>query len=285
MDVCRYVMNSRPRAGAAMSIDDLDWIVTMTIVCVMIRDRTDLERTFGGSTRLWASAGHHEVHQEWWLALSGDADVNFNLAFSSSSDSAVLAQCCLQPVLDHGKPGIIMVAGPGLATAQVLADAKWVNIGARPLMLLKPLPVGKPASTGVRALAADELDLARQVVTETFGVDHRSAKTAIPDSVAERDNVTVWGLFEEDRLVASVAIVEEDGLAVIWSMATLPESQGRGYGRRLIEVALREQLEKGATGSLLYSSVAGENLYRGLGYEVIEFFQMWSRPRWVLGLA
>lgn len=259
--------------------------MTMTIVCVMIRDGTDLARTFGGSTRLWASAGLHEVHQEWWLALSGDPDVNFNLAFSSSSDSAVLAQCCLQPILDHGKPGIIMLAGPGLATAQFLADAKWVNIGARPLMLLKPLPAGKPASTGIRALAADELDLARHVITETFGIDHGSAKTAIPDSVAERDDVTIWGLFEEDRLVASVAVVEEGGLAVIWSMATLPESQGHGYGRRLIEVALREQLEKGATGSLLHSSVAGQNLYRGLGYEVVEYLQMWSRPRWVLGLA
>jgi predicted acetyltransferase len=68
-------------------------------------------------------------------------------------------------------------------------------------------------------------------------------------------------------------------------MATLPGNQGHGYGRRLIQVALREQLEKGATGSLLHSSVAGENLYRNLGYEVIEYFQMWSRPRWVLGLA
>jgi len=260
-------------------------VTTMTMVCVMIHDQADLVRTFGSSTRMWAAAGQYEVHQDWWLALSGDSDVNFNLACCSSSDSAVLAQCCLQPVLDHRKPGIIMLAGPGLATAQLLADAGWVNIGARPLMLLKPLPSGWPASTGARVLAADEFDLARQVIAETFGVGHGSAKTAIPDSVAERDDVSVWGLFEDDRLVASVAIVEEDGLAVIWSMSTLPESQGHGYGRRLLQEALRAQLEKGATGSLLHSSVAGENLYRGLGYEVIEYLQMWSRPRWVLGLA
>ena len=68
-------------------------------------------------------------------------------------------------------------------------------------------------------------------------------------------------------------------------MATLPGSQGRGFGRRLIEVALHDQLEKGATGSLLYSTEAGEKLYRALGYEVTEYIQMWSRPRWVLGLA
>jgi hypothetical protein len=50
-------------------------------------------------------------------------------------------------------------------------------------------------------------------------------------------------------------------------------------------VALGEYLAKGLTGSLLYSSIAGEALYRGMGYEVIEYIQMWSRPRWVLGLA
>lgn len=254
------------------------------MVCAMIRDRAELERTYGGSTRLWASA-LHDVNNEWWLALSGDSDVNFNLAFSSSDDSAVLADHCLQPILDQGKPGIIMLAGPGLATAQLLVDAQWVNIGARPLMLLQPLPAEKADHKGVRALGADELDLARQVIMETFGVDHASATTAIPESAAERDDVTVWGLFEEDRLVASVAIIEEEGLAVVWSMATLPETQGRGYGRRLIEVALTTHLENGATGSLLYSSVAGEALYRGMGYEVIEYIQMWSRPRWVLGLA
>ena len=257
----------------------------MTIVCEMIRDRADLVGTFGGSTRLWASGGVHDVHQEYWLALSGDSDVNLNLACSSSSDFAILAKSCLQPLLDHGKPGIIMLAGLGLGTAQLLADAGWVSIGAQPLMLLEPLSPERSASTGVRALAVDELDLARSVITDCFGISHASATTAIPDSMAERDDITVWGLFDEDQLVASVVVVEEDGLAVIWSMATLPGSQGRGFGRRLIEVALHDQLEKGATGSLLYSTEAGEKLYRALGYEVTEYIQMWSRPRWVLGLA
>jgi hypothetical protein len=164
----------------------------MTMVCAMIRDRAELERTYGGSTRLWASA-LHDVSEQCWLALSGASDVNFNLAFSRSADSDVLAHHCLQPILDQGKPGIIMLAGPGLATAQLLADAQWVNIGARPLMLLEPLPAVKPDPAGVRALAGDELDLARQVIMATFGVDHASAKAAIPESVATRDDVTVWG--------------------------------------------------------------------------------------------
>ena len=257
----------------------------LAMVSVMIRDSIDLVRTFGGSTRLWASGGVHHVDQDHWVALSGDSNVNFNLTCCNSPDSNVLAQSCVQPLLDHGKPGIIMLAGLGLGTAELLTDGGWVCIGAQPLMLLNPLPPERLTSTGVRTLDVDELDLARRIITDSFGISHATATTAIPDSMAKRDDVTVWGLFEEDQLVSSVVVVEEDGLAVIWSMATLPGSQGRGCGRRLLEVALQDQLEKGATGSLLHSSAAGENLYRGLGYEVIEYLQMWSRPRWVLGMA
>ncbi len=257
----------------------------MAMVSVMIRNGIDLVRTFGGSTRLWASGGVHLVDHDYWVALSGDSNVNFNLTCCNSSDSTVLAQSCLEPLLDHGKPGIIMLAGLGLGTAELLTDGGWVCIGAQPLMLLNPLPAERLTHTGARRLNVDELDLARRIITDSFGISYATARTAIPDSMVQGDDVTVWGLFEEDQLVSSVVVVEEDGLAVIWSMATLTESQGRGYGRRLLEAALHDQLEKGATGSLLHASVAGEALYRGLGYEVIDYLQMWSRPRWVFGLA
>jgi hypothetical protein len=36
---------------------------------------------------------------------------------------------------------------------------------------------------------------------------------------------------------------------------------------------------------LLQSSAAGESLSRSVGYEVVEYWQVWSRPRWVLGRA
>ena len=257
----------------------------MAIVSVMIRDGIDLVRTFGASTRLWASGGVHHVDEDYWVALSGDANVNFNLACCNSSDSIVLTQSCLQPLLDQGQPGIILLAGLGLSTAEHLSDSGWVCIGAQPLMLLSPLSPEPPTTSDVRTLDIDELNLARRAVTDSFGISDATAMTAIPDSIANCSDVTVWGLFEASQLVSSVVIVEEDGLAVIWSMATLPSSQGRGHGRRLLDVALHDQHEKGATGSLLHSSAAGENLYRGLGYQVIEYLQMWSRPRWVLGLA
>jgi ribosomal protein S18 acetylase RimI-like enzyme len=74
-------------------------------------------------------------------------------------------------------------------------------------------------------------------------------------------------------------------LAVVWSMATRPDCQGHGYGRTLLESALGQLFERGATGSLLQSSLVGQRLYGGIGYSTIEHWQLWSRPRWVMGNA
>jgi ribosomal protein S18 acetylase RimI-like enzyme len=74
-------------------------------------------------------------------------------------------------------------------------------------------------------------------------------------------------------------------MLVVWSMATRTDCQGRGFGRQLLGSVLNDQFDKGATGSLLHSSVAGEKLYGALGYSTVEYWQLWSRPRWVIGNA
>jgi GNAT superfamily N-acetyltransferase len=251
----------------------------------MATSPSDLGRTLGSAARLWSAPGCHEVHDQWWLALSGERNVNYNLACCLSGDPDVLEQRCLQPVLDQGRPGIIMLGGAGLATAQKLVDAGWVSVGALPLMLLAALPDDASPSAGVRALGPGDLAPARELLAECYGLDDQTAAAAIPDRVVGGSDVGAWGLWEDGRLMSVVTIAVDDSLAVVWSMATRPECQGRGYGRRLLAPVLQEQISRGATGSLLHSSVAGEALYRGLGYTVVEYLQLWSRPRWVLGMA
>ena len=248
-------------------------------------DPVKLLRVLGDSTRLWAAAGQHEVHQEWWLALSGESNVSMNLACCQSANPNVLRDHCLQPMLDLGKPGIIMLGGPGLSTAQTLIDAGWVSVGAMPLMLMTAPPAGRLDVTDVRAISLEELVFARKIIADGFTLDPSSVEAVLPDSVADRTDIDVWGLYEAGQMVSSVTNVREDDIAVVWSMATRRESQGQGYGRRLLEMVLHEQFENGVTGSLLHSSRAGEPLYRNLGYSVVEYLQMWSRPRWILGSA
>lgn len=42
---------------------------------------------------------------------------------------------------------------------------------------------------------------------------------------------------------------------------------------------------RGARASILYSPIAAEPFYRSLGYCVLEHWQLWSNPRWILGRA
>jgi ribosomal protein S18 acetylase RimI-like enzyme len=138
---------------------------------------------------------------------------------------------------------------------------------------------------GGRPLTVDELPAARELLSENYGMDPTAAAVAIPDGAVYRADQSVWGIFADGEMASCVTTVVEAGLVVIWSMATRISRQGQGFGRRLLTAVLLRQLSEGATGSLLHSSVAGERLYRGLGFTPVEYLQLWSRPRWILGAA
>ena len=161
---------------------------------------------------------------------------------------------CLQPLLDLKKPGIIMLAGPGLATAQKLADAGWVGVGALPLVVLDGPDLPDVDGAGVRALTEEDLPEARALLADTYSMSDAAAAAAVPLLAVEDPDLRVWGLFDGDRMVSSFTGATEDGLVVVWSMATRPHDQWNGYGRRLLATALRSRFEAGAEGSLLQSS-------------------------------
>ncbi|MGB8197604.1 MAG: GNAT family N-acetyltransferase [Acidimicrobiales bacterium] len=178
---------------------------------------------------------------------------------------------------------MIMLSEAALASAQPLVDAGWVNVGAMPLMLLNESPSEVPALGDVRALGDRELADARELLFDAVALDHSSAAIVLPDSLVVRPDMGIWGIFEHDQLVGEVTVVSEQGVAAVWSMATLRSRQGEGFGRQLLTEVLREKFAQGASASLLSSSKAGERLYRSLGYVAVEYVQLWSRPHWVLG--
>lgn len=251
----------------------------------MGRNLPELRRTLGAGARLWSDPAHHQVADDWWVAATGQLNVNYNLACCQSPEPGVLLDHCLQPLLDLGKPAIVMLAGAGLAGAQRLAEIGWVVVGALPLMVMDQAIRTDVAAPGGRALTADELPLARDLLMDVYGLDRASAGYAVPDQALDDPDMGIWGLFDDGQLVSCFTSVVENGLMLVWSMATRIDGQGRGYGRRLLGSVLNEHFDAGVAGSLLHSSVAGEKLYGRLGYSVVEYWQLWSRPRWVMGNA
>jgi ribosomal protein S18 acetylase RimI-like enzyme len=249
----------------------------------------ELWRVLGRAARIWADPGRLQVGEECWTAFSGQRSVSYNLACCHSPSPDLLSEQCLGPTLELKKPAVIMLAGPGLASAQRLVEAGWVTVGALPLMTMGALPEPfappQSGSVAVAPLTMEGLPEARALLADCYYLDQTTAAIAIPDRVVERPGLSAWGCVADGRLVSCVTTVVQEGLVVIWSMATAREHQGRGYGRLLLDAVFARHFADGVTGSLLHSSVAGEALYRRLGFTVVEYLQLWSRPRWVLGAA
>ena len=134
----------------------------------MGRDQSEMRRTLGGAARLWAAPEHHDVHDEWWVACSGELNVNYNVACCQSSAPDALVERCLQPLLDLGRPSIVMLAGAGLGSAQRLAEIGWVTVGALPLMVLTPPAGSFGGRTGPGRCCDEELPAARELLIETL---------------------------------------------------------------------------------------------------------------------
>jgi len=233
---------------------------------------------FGTSTKLWSDR-RHEVEPGRWLAFSGESSVDYNLILCHGSDGAAALGRSLDDVKAAKVPALIAVAGEALGMTNVLASAEWVCVGAQPFMVMTDIH-GEP-DPGARPLRPSELPAAQAMIATAFDIAPAIAEIALPTARASDPKREAWGLFDNDELVSCVGVVTVDETVVIWSMATPPAHQRRGYGRRLLAASLAGARDAGATTSLLVASPAGAPLYQSVGYTVAEYWQVWSRARWM----
>ena len=237
----------------------------------------------GASAALWSAHGDHHVEPGWWKAMGGVRNVDFNSLLCHGADPAFVTRS-LESVAESKNPAVITLAGPGLANAQILVDAGWVCIGTSPFMVLRGLGGhGFEADPEVTEAGPDDLPGVWDAVRDAFGLTPVLARVAIPEDVFETPGQRVWTLAVDGIVRSCVATVLVDSALAVWSMATLQIWQGHGYGRRLLTTALAGAAAGGVDESILQASPSGEPLYRALGYDVTEHWQLWSRPRWVFG--
>jgi GNAT superfamily N-acetyltransferase len=236
-----------------------------------------LRDELGASAALWADA-HHQVEADRWVAKSSAPTVDYNLVVCHGPhESGVVAQS-VEEIGAGTVPTVLALAGEALGSAQPVVDAGWVCVGERAFMARPGRP--STADPAVRLATHDELPAVRAVLAETFETTPELAMAAVPDPATWPPGTEIWLCEEDGGIRAMTAAVPSGSGLGIWSTATLPGHQGHGFGRRLLETMLDAS---SADHSVLQSSVAGEPFYRSLGYQVVERWQQWSRPRWVLG--
>ena len=236
---------------------------------------------YGRGTAVWSAPGLLHVDEDWWIALSRAPYFDYNLALIHGEHGADAVPQVLDEVKNAHVPAVIMLAGAGLRAASALADAGWVCTGALPFMGKERGPLHDDLD--VRLLEQRDLTQARALTSSAFGVAEAVGAIVYAEDALERECTRFWGLFEEDVLrCCSVSQYVDGRYSVGWALATAPERQRAGYGRRLMRASAARRMADGIPVSLLMATEEGRHLYEQEGYTTLEYWQIWSRARWVL---
>jgi len=241
----------------------------------------DARTGYGRATALWAGSGRHHVEDDWWVALSLTPYVDYNMALLHGDGAADAAPQVLDEIAAARVPAVVMLAGGGLVAAEVLREAGWVCTGSLPFMARDRAPA--ELDPCFRQLEQRDLADARRLAGLAFGVPDEVGAILFAEDALAREGARLWGVFEDGELrccSASVWVGRE--YSVGWGLSTPPEHQGRGFARRLMRSSAALRLDGGPTLALLMATPAGRPLYEQEGYVTLEYWQIWSRARWVL---
>lgn len=240
-----------------------------------------LRGVIGESAALWARL-EMRVRPGSWRAFSGSRHVDYNVVCAHDPEGREDLLDGLAALTERRTPGLCMLAGPALGLARDLADEGLVCVTATPLVVFSLTDDG--IDPDVRLLGPAERQDAWAIVADAFGLDDATAAVALPvEQPPEEATDRVYGLFDGGALVSVVGMGGTGDAVSGWSMATPTGLRRRGYGKRLMHSALAAEHQRGASRLVALSSPLGLPLYLGGGATILEYWQVWSRPRWVFG--
>lgn len=120
-------------------------------------------------------------------------------------------------------------------------------------------------------------DYAR-VTTSAFGMTEEMASAVFGEVRSlVAPHVVAFVAHRENVPVAAAMTLLVDEVAGIYYVGTVPEARGRGLGELCTRAATNAAFDRGARSVVLQASVAGEPLYRKMGYDVLTHYR-WYRP-------
>ncbi|MEU5842240.1 N-acetyltransferase [Rhodococcus sp. NPDC047139] len=228
------------------------------------------------------SAGSWSEGDGWWVGITGAPDPDYNLALVHGGDVTAHAHHVYETLTEAGLPSIVLLAGDGLGAAQVLADRGWVCAGSLDLTYL--VAHGAPLDPGFRTLDEADMAHARELAAGTFGIAPGTAAVAYADTIARASGVEVVGIVDDSDLQCCALLVDSGPIRTVWSLGTRTGRHRRGYANRLIRAgAAHTHAQRGPIAMCGLTRPRVTPLYLVAGARVAETWQMWSRPRWLLG--
>ena len=164
---------------------------------------------------------------------------------------------------------------------QLFRDKGMLRIADPPGMYAEQvLPRTKPPADMTFARVQNEqtrLEFAH-IASVVFSLAFRTSKRIYGAPSLWQPPSYGWIGYAAGKPVSVVTVVIASGVIGVYSLGTLPQHQGCGYGETLLRHALcHAQQESGFKSSVLQTTAQGMNLYLRMGYRIVTKFSIYMR--------
>jgi len=196
--------------------------------------------------------------------------------YSASSEDLDKA---LVPFYERSLVHSVFLGGAGLAHAEILKGRGYVSRGAVPLMgySLDPSIDNHEIREGLtfhRVSNEDELKICQQLLVEAFGMDPETTWTYLSPTFGKEDCFRYY-LLDNGVPVTTAFFVKTGPFLGCYDVGTPAAHQRKGYGDELMRTVFATHAAAGDELVVLQASLAGQPLYRRLGFQFLEYIQGW----------
>lgn len=228
----------------------------------------------GASVALWGRVpgGFAEIGDHHWVALTGAASPDANVALVHGEDPTALARV-IELIDAAGCPAMLDIAG---AAADLVLPDRWQPVGDMPFMTstLGDVPTG--VDLRVRPAEILDEDTVVDLCAQAYGLEQAALRAVTGPVLAAGDpRCRFWLLVDDGVPVSTVLTSQVDDAVAVWCMATPAQYGRRGYGRALLAHVLHAAKAAGAATGLLGATPAGYPLYAATGWTTVEHWQVY----------
>jgi len=207
----------------------------------------------------------------------------FDLAYVNQAiildESPQMLEEILQEVAGWNVKCSISLAGAALGHAEELRLRGYTSGGSVPFMAyaLDDRLDSFALRTGLRAertTSQNNLDINIDMIASTFGMERETVAGLTVPTIDNADTYR-YILFDGDVPVSSSVFIANGDLVGCFDVVTPLEHQRKGYGEELMKYMTQEQATLGRKLIALQATEAGEVLYRRMGFQIIEYHQIW----------
>ena len=131
-------------------------------------------------------------------------------------------------------------------------------------------PLNEVEGVTLREAKLEDLDMRIRLDIEAFGVLEEDAK-AMESRIDSDENTDMLMIEVNNQTIGKIRIKREDGQAWIYGFSILPEFQGKGTGRKVLQNVVKEQSMLGHSVHLEVETKNAHalNLYESVGFKVV----------------